>query len=124
VSAGSAAAPSAVAPGCAPASGAAISFARTNLPKGDSRALFSVWADQPDDWLQIDERKFDLRRGHNDLSFALPAAAPRHWQVSASPGSRIALIGVVPRTDDIPSPPPEPFEATEAAAAEAPEHHL
>jgi hypothetical protein len=79
------------------------------LPEHQGRAVFTVWASGSDDWLRVDERELSLHRGRNDA--ALPLHVPNgvvKLSLRASPGAFIELIGLVPRSPDVPLPAPEP----------------
>ena len=102
-------------PGCRPGPGRAELTLPLHLPKQEGRAAFTVWASGSDEWLSVSGREFQLHRGRNEL--ALPMQLERgHLLMSlrASPGAYIELIGVVPRSPDIPPPPPEPFAQVSA----------
>jgi arylsulfatase A-like enzyme len=101
----------AVPPGCSPSGDAALTFTRGQTPKVEARVLFSVWASGSSEWLRVDDQAFPLRRGRNEIAFAAPASRDaRRWSISASAGVRVELVGVVPRSEDIPPPAPEPYE--------------
>ncbi|HEY2733854.1 MAG TPA: sulfatase-like hydrolase/transferase, partial [Polyangiales bacterium] len=99
-------------PGCTPRSDAALVFARGQTPSGEARAQLRVWARGTNEWLHLSDQAFALRRGYNDLAFALkPQRDQRRWPIGASRGVRIQLVGILPRVNDIPAPAPEPYEA-------------
>jgi hypothetical protein len=78
------------------------------LVPGDARVVFSVWAAGVGDWLRIADHDYPLHRGRNELGFTQKRPVPATLAVRASPGAYIELIGLVPKTADIPPPPPEP----------------
>jgi hypothetical protein len=100
-----------VPPGCSPSGDATLAFTHGQAPKLEARVLFSVWASGSSEWLRVDDQAFPLRRGRNEIAFSAPASHDaRHWSISASTSVRIELVGVVPRSEDIPPPAPEPYD--------------
>jgi arylsulfatase A-like enzyme len=95
-------------PGCRPSSGRTDMVIPKRLLPGDGRAVFTVWASSSSDWLRVSDREFPLHRGRNELAYALKRPIAATLPLRASAGAFIELIGLVPKTADIPPPPPEP----------------
>jgi arylsulfatase A-like enzyme/HEAT repeat protein len=95
-------------PACRPNSGRTMVQLPRRLLPGDGRIVFSAWASSSSDWLRIADREFALHRGRNELALSLKKPVPATLTVTASPTAFIELIGLVPKTADIPPPPPEP----------------
>jgi arylsulfatase A-like enzyme len=97
------------APGCSPGPRASLSFSIGPLAKIETRALLNVWADTSAEWLQAANQTFVLRQGRNELAFPIEVRPGQGYSPAhASSGVRVELIGIVPRTADIPAPAPEP----------------
>jgi len=91
----------------------------TKLRRG-GRAVFSVWASGKSGSLRVGSKPWLLHPGRNEIALALPAPrgrAARGLSVRASDGVFVELIGLVPRTADIPAPAPEPQPGPDAADA-------
>jgi HEAT repeat protein len=95
-------------PACRPNSGRTLVQLPRRLVPGDGRIVFSAWASSSSDWLRIADREFALHRGRNELALSLKKPVPATLSVTASPTAFIELIGLVPKSADIPPPPPEP----------------
>jgi hypothetical protein len=95
-------------PACRPNSGRTLVQLPRRLLPGDGRIVFAVWASSSSDWLRFADREFALHRGRNELALALKRPVPATLAVQASPTAFVELIGLVPKTADIPPPPPEP----------------
>jgi hypothetical protein len=109
-------APHSAPPGCRPGPARAEFALPLHLPKQEGRAAFTVWASGSDEWLSVSGREFELHRGRNEV--ALPVQLERGQlliSLRASAGAYIELLGVVPRSADIPPPPPEPYAQASAA---------
>jgi arylsulfatase A-like enzyme len=95
--------------GCSPTRGAALRMTHVPSLRGQARALLQVWSTGATQSLRVGPEEFALRRGRNELSFAVQIDRPAllRWPVRSNPSVTIELVGIVPRQPDIPSPPPE-----------------
>jgi arylsulfatase A-like enzyme len=95
--------------GCTPVRGAALRLIHVPSTRGQARALLQVWSASAAQSLQIGPEEFALRRGRNELSFAVQIDRPAslRWPVRASANVTLELVGIVPRQPDIPPPAPE-----------------
>lgn len=99
-------------PGCRPAGNNAELVFQHRLPPGELRVVLTVWGQSTSDWVRVLDHELQLHRGRNELSLLIKSAPGRaSLPMRASPGSYIELVGVMPRSPDIPPPAPEPYVA-------------
>lgn len=95
-------------PACRPQSGRTqVQLPRKLIP-GEARVVVAAWATSSNDWLRLGEREYALHRGRNEIAYTIKRPMPATLPIKASANAYIELIGLVPRTPDIPPPPPEP----------------
>ncbi len=95
--------------GCAPGEGAAISLPRRGASRGPKRATLLVTGD-PGAFIRIDGERRELRGAEDQLSFVREPQAALRFAVEAHPSVRVVAIAVVPVQEEIPPPPPEPWQ--------------
>ena len=95
-------------PACRPNTGRTqVQLPRRLIP-GEGRVVLSAWASSSNDWLRINDREYTLHRGRNEIAYPLKRPIPATLPIRASANAYVELIGLVPKTADIPPPPPEP----------------
>ena len=99
-------------PGCRPGQANTDLLFTHRLPPGELRVSFTVWGQSTSDWLRVADQELALHRGRNEVSVLIKNGQGRSaLPLRASPGSYVELVGVVPRSPDVPPPPPEPYVA-------------
>jgi hypothetical protein len=97
---------------CTPGSGARLLLAKRQ-PAADGNVRIVLWIGEADPGavLQVDGTRLTLKGGEQQVSFTALRGRPLPLNVSGE--GNIALIGwvVVPETDEIPPPAPEPWDA-------------
>lgn len=103
-------------PGCRPGPGRADVTMAGRLAQGDARLVAVAWASGNDEWIQLGDREFELRRGRNEVALTLSGRGHNSLGVRASGNSYLELIGVVKRSPDVPPPPPQPVALASESA--------
>lgn len=93
--------------GCEPGTDAAIVLPERAAPEAPAQAVVRVCADVAGPF-RIAAQPFTLTEGCSELRVEAPEGPARRFPMVGR--ARVVALAVVPRTDEIPPPPPEPWE--------------
>ena len=99
--------------GCQPQAGASIALPARGAPQGSARVVLRVHVEGAAQQLRIGDSPEALDGGNRELARGLAQARNLVLPVAASAGVWLQAIAVVPVTEDVPSPPPEPWQAAD-----------
>ena len=95
--------------GCRPLAGAAIALPAANAPRAAARVVLRVHTEGAGRTLRIDGTPETLDGGDRELARGVATARNLVLPVEASEGVWLQAIAVVPVSEDVPPPEPEPW---------------
>ncbi len=93
--------------GCRPGANAVIVLPERDAPEEPAQAIVRVCADEAGPF-RIGGEPFTLTEGCSELRVDAPEGPARRFPVLGR--ARVVALAVVPKTEEIPPPPPEPWE--------------